>query len=196
VNAIICGASLVGWAAFLAALATRAERSLTGKSSFLVSFAPAAALAASVAVARPEEALARGAVLVALAVGAVADARTGYIFDCITLPAAAAGIVIAQVAHDVDSAVGALAIVLPFALFAAASWIGWGDVKAIFSLAIAFGPFESSLALFVACLCGIVYARARGRRSCPSRIPFVPPLATGAFVAFIIARPLRIFIGG
>jgi len=196
-TALVFGTSLVGWAALLAALATRAERSLAGSGTFFASFAPAAALGAFAGVVRePSEALARGAVLVALAVGAVADARTGCVFDCVTLPTAVAGVVLAALTSDAESpSIGVIAIVVPFVLFAAASWIGWGDVKSLFSLAVAFGPFESSLALFAACASGIVFAQTRAGRACLPQMPFVPHLAVGALTAFIVAKPLRALIG-
>jgi prepilin signal peptidase PulO-like enzyme (type II secretory pathway) len=196
-TAFVCGTSLVGWAAALSALATRAETSFGGRGAFFAAFAPAAAVGAFAGVARePCEALVRGAVLVALIVGAVADARTGHIFDCVTLPAAVAALALAATAGDADrSALGVLAILIPFVLFAAASWMGWGDVKALFSLVLAFGPFESSLALFAACVSGIAFAQTRVGRACRPRIPFIPHLAIGASVALIIAKPVRAFIG-
>jgi len=196
-SAFICSASLIGWAALLSALAARAERSLTGASSLCISFALAAPLGATAcAVREPREALARGAVLVALTVGAIADARTGYVFDSVTLPAAVVAIVFAMGATgDGRPSIGALAIVAPLALLAASSWLGWGDVKAAFSLSLAFGPFESCLALFVACISGLAFAQTRRGRACLPRMPFVPHLAVGALTALIAARPLRALIG-
>jgi prepilin signal peptidase PulO-like enzyme (type II secretory pathway) len=144
----------------------------------------------------PREALARGAVLVALTVGAIADARTGYVFDSVTLPAAVVAIVFAMGATgDGRPSIGALAIVAPLALLAASSWLGWGDVKAAFSLSLAFGPFESCLALFVACVSGLAFAQTPLGRACLPRMPFVPHLAVGALTALIAARPLRALIG-
>jgi prepilin signal peptidase PulO-like enzyme (type II secretory pathway) len=196
-SALVCGTWLVAWAAFLSALAVRSERSLCGSGSFIGSFVPAAALGLFAnALREPTETLVRGAVIVALAVGAVSDARTGYVFDCITLPAGVAAIAFAALWSDAGrDALGALLLLAPFAVAAANAWIGWGDLKMLFSVALAFGPFESSLALFVAALSGLLYVQIRAGGH-ERRIAFVPHLTAGAVVALMVAKPvLRVLVG-
>jgi prepilin signal peptidase PulO-like enzyme (type II secretory pathway) len=192
------GAWLFAWAALLSALAVRAQRAAGCGASFattlLVAMAPA--IVAS-AFREPRESLASGAVAVALAVGAVSDATTGYVFDCITAPTAAAAIGLAAFATDGASpAAGVLLFVAPLAIAAANSWIGWGDVKILFSVALAFGISQSLLILFVAALSGLLSLRVRAGGDPPRRIPFVPHLTIGAIVTIAFGKPLlRTLVG-
>jgi prepilin signal peptidase PulO-like enzyme (type II secretory pathway) len=120
-----------------------------------------------------------------VATGAV-DYRTGYIFDFATLPSAAISLAVAVATGSVSPAAHALfSIGVPIGALAAWSrgtWIAWGDIKAIFSIVIAFGVTESLLTLIVASLSGILHARALGARS----IPFGPHMALGAAIAVAV----------
>ncbi len=133
---------------------------------------------------RPQgEAIGRAATLGMLVATGIVDCRTGYLFDVATLPTAAVVLAVAIATGAMTAALHAFfAIALPIGVLAAWSrgtWIGWGDVKAVLSIVIAFGVAESLVTLIVASVSGIVHARAARSRS----IPFGPHLAFGAAAA-------------
>jgi prepilin signal peptidase PulO-like enzyme (type II secretory pathway) len=133
----------------------------------------------------PIEAAGESVVLAMLVATGLVDARCGFIADAATLPTAAISIALALITtHATSGAIAVLALLAPLAFLEAASrgtWIGRGDLKAMFSLAVAFGLVESSFALMVACFSGLAVARWRRTRT----IRFGPHLAAGAVLAAI-----------
>jgi len=181
------------WAAACAILAARPlipNRSGT----FALRFGPALAIGlAAAALLEPGAALAQGTAGVMLAAAAPIDAKTGYLFDSVTLPAAAVCILIAALERTATTALwGVAAIVAPLGVLAFVSrggWIGWGDVKACLSLAIAFGSIGSAMALFIASVLGLFAYAVRLHRG--HSIPFGPHLAAGAATVIVFGSQAR-----
>ncbi len=142
----------------------------------------------------PDEAASRAIALAMLATTAWGDLRSGYIFDAATFPSAVLCIATAIALRNAEA--GALALATTAAplalatLWSRSAWIGWGDVKAVFSLALAFGVFESSLALFLASISGLAQALLRKSTS----VRFGPHLAGGAFAATVLGPLVRPFV--
>jgi len=162
---------------------------------FVILFVPAAAVGIGAPLLRePQSAFFEGTAAIMLIIAGAVDSRTGYIFDVLTLPCGAICAVAAIAAHAVPAALATvLEIVGPLTLlafFSRGAWLGWGDVKACIPLAIAFGPFETPAALFLAALSGMLsaYAMRRGRGS---TIPFGPHLARGATLTLAFAPLAR-----
>jgi prepilin signal peptidase PulO-like enzyme (type II secretory pathway) len=178
----LVGSWLSLWAVACVFLARRAlAKDCAGVSALI--FVPALALGlAASALLDPRAALAEGTAGVMLAAVAPADARTGYLFDSVTLPSAAVCSLIAILERGTVAAVCAAgAIVVPLALVALVSrgrYIGWGDVKACLSVAVAFGFVEAALVLFLASVSGLLVCGLRIHRG--RSIPFGPHLASGA----------------
>jgi prepilin signal peptidase PulO-like enzyme (type II secretory pathway) len=147
------------------------------------------------------EAAACGVACIALTLAADADARTGYLFDAITLPTAALVLTIAfATGAGVASTIGCAMLCIVFGVVVLASRgraMGMGDVKAMASIGAAFGPAEAMLAIAAACTSGIIEASLRGRLRRHAEIRFGPHLAVGATFALVAGGPLtRSFIGG
>ncbi len=147
------------------------------------------------------EAAACGVACIALAVAADADARSGYLFDAITIPTAILVLAIAvATGSGVTAVVGCAMLCIVFGIVVTASRgraMGMGDVKAMASIGAAFGPAEAMLAIAAACTSGIVEAFVRGRLRRHAEIRFGPHLAVGATFALVAGGPLtRWFIGG
>jgi leader peptidase (prepilin peptidase)/N-methyltransferase len=135
-------------------------------------------------------ALAGGAPLVAVLVALVAaiiDARTGFIPDRLTAPAAALALAFASLGGSLAPAAlgalaGAAALGVPFAISRGRA-LGLGDVKLAATIGIGLGPVDVVRALGVAFAAGGAYAtwllvtRRAGRRAA---VPFGPFLALGA----------------
>jgi len=185
-------AFLIAWCALGIALVRRAE--------YRVAFAalpPAwreiaiglgvAVLAVSV---RPAPtAAACGVACIALVVASGADARTGLLLDAVTFPAAVlvASLAIAH-GNERDAAWGVAFLVGVFGTIVVASrgrYMGLGDVKAMYAIGAAFGPFESLVVIFVACASGIVAASLRGALARGAEIRFAPHLAIGSVFALV-----------
>jgi prepilin signal peptidase PulO-like enzyme (type II secretory pathway) len=182
-------AASLGWAVAMARLArlplSPIER--TGILSFAQSCCLIALATTLPFMCRPQnEAAGRAAALGMLVATGIVDCRMGYIFDAATLPTAVVVLAVAIVTGAVAPALHAFFVVeLPIGVLAAWSrgtWIGWGDVKAILSIVIAFGVAESLLALILASIAGIAEAHATKSRS----VPFGPHLAFGALAAAIL----------
>ena len=125
-----------------------------------------------------------GATCIALVAAAGADARTGYLFDSVTLPAAIVAIALA-IAGDrtSDAALAVFFVVGTFGgivAFSRGRMMGLGDVKALYTIAVAFGPLESAIAIFAACVSGICAAGIGSRLRRGLEIRFGPHLAVGA----------------
>jgi prepilin signal peptidase PulO-like enzyme (type II secretory pathway) len=148
----------------------------------------------------PADAAARGVACIGLWSAAGADARTGYLFDAATLPAAILTAAIAIGAgHAAQAAHGVLLLVGTFGatfVLSRGRLIGLGDVKAMYALGAAFGPAGGALAVAAAALCGLAVAFAPGRAGKPAQIPFGPHLATGGAIALLFADALVRCIAG
>ncbi|GAC1501771.1 MAG: hypothetical protein NVS1B2_27000 [Vulcanimicrobiaceae bacterium] len=142
-----------------------------------------------------------GAACIALAVASSADARTGFLFDAITLPAAAVVATLAILAGTGSAAVAGVALLVGgFGAIAVVSHgraIGLGDVKAMFAIGAAFGPLESLVVIFVACASGIATSALRGIFARGATIRFGPHLAVGSAFALVAGDPIvRALLGG
>ena len=184
--------SLVTWCAIAIALVRHAERraGMSRTSATWAVFALGTGIALLAVALRPGLAgAACGVACIALVVAGGADARTGLLFDAITLPAAilAAALAVASGASDLAAwgvalLVGAFGAVV---VFSRGRYMGLGDVKAMYAIGAAFGPFESLVAIFAACASGIITAAIVGRFARGAEIRFGPHLAVGATFALI-----------
>jgi prepilin signal peptidase PulO-like enzyme (type II secretory pathway) len=190
-----------GCAVLLARAAERRTLGMVGAASFRTIAAALCVAAGALALqARPGEAAARGITCIALVVVADADARTGLIFDAVTLPAAiivsAIGIVLGSAlacAAGVGVLVGTFGTIVVVSRGRA---MGLGDVKAMFSIGAAFGPLGAIVAIFAACLSGTVAAFLTGRLQRGQCVRFGPHLAAGAAFALVLTDPiLRLVMG-
>lgn len=143
---------------------------------------------------RDPYALAAAFACIALIVGAVADARTGYLFDTITFPAAVVTATLAVTAGSAfEATAGVVLLVGVFgsvAVFSRGRAIGLGDVKAMYAIGAGFGPAKAIFILFAASVSGLAVtavARCMERRGqAGSReIRFGPHLAIGSSLALI-----------
>jgi prepilin signal peptidase PulO-like enzyme (type II secretory pathway) len=188
-NGIAPAAAICAWSVAVAHLAATPLPSRDGR---ILSFTMLGALL-PLLTRSPAGAVGESVTLAMLVATGIVDARCGFIADIATLPTAAISIALAVVsAHASAAATAVLALVVPLALLEAASrgtWIGRGDLKAMFSLAVAFGLVESSLALAVASFSGLAVARWRRTRS----VRFGPHLAAGAIVAALFGPLLPTF---
>jgi prepilin signal peptidase PulO-like enzyme (type II secretory pathway) len=129
----------------------------------------------------------------AVVVGAFADARTGYLFDTITIPAAlVTGTVAVATGSAAEAMSGVLLLVGIFGavtVFSRGRAIGLGDVKAMYAIGAGFGPAKAILILFAASVSGLVataLAKCLAHRAPASReIRFGPHLAIGSSLALI-----------
>ena len=186
---LVVGAWLALWAAACAQLAGR-PLAPHSPLRFAELFVPALAVGiVAAAIREPRIAFAEGSAAVMLAAAGSVDAKTGFLFDSVTLPCAAicsAAAIAGDSAHAALLAVIAVSAPLAgLALLSRGAWIGWGDVKASFSLAVAFGPLESPVALFLASLSGLISSHFTG--GCGRRIRFGPHLAIGAAMTLAFA---------
>lgn len=189
--------SLVAWCAVAMALVRRAERrvGVTRPSASWIVFTLGAGVALLAVALRPGlSGAACGIACIALIVAGGADARTGLLFDAITLPTAllAAMLAIASGASDlamwgVVLLVGGFGAVV---VFSRGRYMGLGDVKAMYAIGAAFGPFESLVAIFAACASGIIAAAIAGRFARGAEIRFGPHLAIGATFALVAGDPI------
>jgi leader peptidase (prepilin peptidase)/N-methyltransferase len=130
----------------------------------------------------------------ALIVGAVADARTGYLFDAITLPAAVVTATLAVAAGSASEATAGVILLVGIfgavAVFSRGRAIGLGDVKAMYAIGAGFGPAKAIVILFAASVSGLAVTalarcfERRGMAGC-REIRFGPYLAIGSSVALI-----------
>ncbi len=190
-------AFLVAWCALGLALVRRAECTVAASAPP----APWRALALGAAVAslavllRPVPAAAAcGTACIALVVASGPDARTGLLFDAITLPAAALVAALAIATGTTQTAAWGVALLVGgFGTVVVASrgrYLGLGDVKAMYAIGAAFGPFESLVAIFAACISGIVAATLRGRLVRGAELRFGPHLAIGSTFALVAGDPI------
>ena len=125
------------------------------------------------------------------------DLRDGMLYDCITLPFAAAGFLcaVAGLVPVADALIGGtLCGVLFYCLYIAArGGLGGGDVKLAIGLGSWLGWSSAVAALWISFLLGgaaaavLLLMRRKGRQD---GIPFGPFLAAGGYIAFIAGEQL------
>ena len=132
------------------------------------------------------------------------DLRDGLLYDVITLPFAAAGLLFSLVGFSVPVANavigGTLCGVLFYCLYIAArGGLGGGDVKFAVGLGVWLGWEAAVVAVWIAFLLGgiaalfLLVTRRRGRRD---GIPFGPFLALGGYVGYVAGAELwRLYWG-
>lgn len=195
---ILVTAVLAVWSIASLALARNAEARATGRIPPLPWRAPAAlalaALCALLGRATPGAAITCGFACIALVAAADSDARTGYLFDAVTFPAAVLTTFAAIVTGTTfEAACGVVLLVGGFGavvVFSKGRLMGMGDVKAMFALGAAFGPLESLIAIFAACLCGIAVLSLAGSMRRGARLYFGPHIAAGSLFALIAGDPI------
>jgi prepilin signal peptidase PulO-like enzyme (type II secretory pathway) len=180
------------WPAYLATAAARDVRTLAPRLSgawpalfLLAAAAGLTALALDPSAAR----FTRATAAAALAAAAVIDAQTGLLIDRITLPACLTSAAWAAVSGSSrDALFGLLVLAGPAAtllLFARGRCLGWGDVKALAFLGIAFGPMRGAIAVSAACACGVLSTFVRSGQLTGRSVPFGPYLAAGALLGLV-----------
>ena len=203
VTTALIGAGLLAWIALGFALVRVAERNVTRGSvpAPWRTVTCALALGALALALRPVPQGALCAVAcIALVAASGADYRTGYLFDAITLPTAILVISLAIATHATLAAtLGMALLVVPFGalhVLTRGRMLGLGDVKAMYAVGAAFGPLESLVAIFAACLSGIVTVAIAGRLRRGAEIRFGPHLATGAAFALVAGAPISRYLTG
>jgi len=195
-NVLVIALALSSWAALLIAAATRAEDRISSsdsRSNWLPIVACGAIVAIGSSHGRDPSAFAAALACMAVVVGAFADARTGYLFDAITIPAAVVTVTAAiATGLGAEAMWGVMLLVGIFgaiAVFSSGRAIGLGDVKAMYAIGAGFGPAKAILILFSASVSGLVVtmlAKCIARRASVSReIRFGPHLAIGCSLALI-----------
>jgi leader peptidase (prepilin peptidase)/N-methyltransferase len=193
VSAGIVAVALVGWTLTAVALIRAGGRdtpNLAGTPSFGIALVAVALIPCAIVLrATPLAAVACGATSIALVLAGDADRRTGYLYDTLTFPTA---LIVAAVAiagnATFPAACGVALLVGSFGTLYVVTrgrLMGLGDVKAMFSIGAAFGPIESLLAIFVACVSGIVAAAVAGKLQRGASLAFGPHLATGCAFSLI-----------
>lgn len=183
---------LLGWLAFVMLRARSVERAMTSTAipPPWPTLGCALALVGLALVKRPlPEAVVGGCACVALIAASGPDVRTGYLFDAITLPAAVVVGILAIAIGASASAAGGVALLVgafgSIVLVSRGRLMGLGDVKAMYAIGAAFGPLESLVAIFAACVSGTVVALLSARFARGSEIRFAPHLAVGSAVALV-----------
>ena len=130
-------------------------------------------------------------VCIALIAAGSVDARTGYLADTLTAPAAFLALARATSGGTLVDAVVAVGVyvglfTLVFSL-SKGELVGLGDVKAIYAIAAAFGVAGAAVALFVASVSGLIVLRLSRRLHRGAALRFGPHLALGATSALLAA---------
>lgn len=199
----LLAASFIAWGVALFVLVRRAERHATAENLprpwRTVSCAVALGLLALALRPFPQAALC-GAACIALALAAGADYRTGYLFDALTFPTALAVTALAIANQTTTAAAwGVALLVVPFGTLVIVTrgrMLGLGDVKAMYAVGAAFGPLESLVAIFAACVSGIVTVAVAGRLRRGAEVRFGPHLAAGAAFALVAGDPIARHLAG
>jgi len=195
---VASAAALCVWAAVAGALAHCAECGLSVASvrrSSLTALGVAALVVPLALCSRTAAAaFACGETTIALAIGGAVDARTGYLVDAITFPAAVLAAAAAFGAHTTaDAAAGVACLVGAFGslvLWSRGRLMGAGDVKAMYAVGAAFGPGQSFVAIFVGCLSALFAAAVSGKLRRGATLPFGPHLAIGCAVTLVAGNPI------
>ena len=189
-----------GVGAALVAVVERAELGALSPARWRDVAAGCAVALLAVTVRPPAEAVVCGATCVGLVVAAGADARTGLLFDAITLPTAVLVTTLAILTGTGAAATaGVLLLVGIFGgivLVSRGRAMGLGDVKAMYAVGAAFGPTGALLVVFFSCISGIAATLARGSFARHAEIRFGPHLAIGSTIALIAGRPIRHYLLG
>jgi prepilin signal peptidase PulO-like enzyme (type II secretory pathway) len=188
---------LATWAALLYAAANLAESrvpSADPRSRWPEILACAAIVAVGSFEARDPNAVGAALTCIALVVGAFADARTGYLFDAVTFPAALVTAALAVATGSASQATAGVALLVGIfggvAVISRGRAIGLGDVKAMYAIGAGFGPANAVFILFAASVSGLA-AAALSRHIAPiawprlREISFGPHLAIGSTLALI-----------
>jgi prepilin signal peptidase PulO-like enzyme (type II secretory pathway) len=171
-----------------------AERRLTGTAGRFAweAIATAIALAAAAACEASSLPFLLGAsvCIVLVAAGSV-DARTGYLADSLTAPAAVLALARATIAGSSREALAAVGfyagtLTLVF-LFSKGNLIGFGDIKALYAIAASFGMAGTAFALLLASVSGLIVLRLSGRLRSRTVLNFGPHLAFGATLTLLTA---------
>lgn len=187
---------LVAWCAIGIYIVRRAERRIAPNTTSVwrdvIICASISAIAVTV---RPvPEAATCGAACIALIVASGADARTGLLFDAITLPSAVLVATLAIVEGRSTSAVEGVALLVgifgSIVILSQGRAMGLGDVKAMYAIGAAYGPSQSLVVVFVACVSGLFIAVCRGRLTRGTEVRFGPHLAAGSAFALIAGNPI------
>lgn len=137
---------------------------------------------------------------IALLAAAPADARTGYLYDAVTMPGAAGVLLLSYLfGRWGQSASVALLIagLLGGAIYVSRGrLLGMGDLKATFMTAAGFGWIETWLILFFASLSGILFALLHRQCRRGAEIRFGPHLATGAVITLLAGPQIERMLGG
>jgi prepilin signal peptidase PulO-like enzyme (type II secretory pathway) len=185
------------WTVLLSGAARRAESRISSadRGSRWPQILACAAIVAFVSfVTRDPNAMVAALACIALVIGAFADARTGYLFDAITFPAALVTAVLAVATGSASQATAGVAVLVGIfgavAVVSRGRAIGLGDVKAMYAIGAGFGPAKAIFILFAASLSGLAAAAlsrriARGAHPILREIPFGPHLAIGSSLALI-----------
>jgi leader peptidase (prepilin peptidase)/N-methyltransferase len=136
--------------------------------------------------------------LAAASIAAVADVRTGLIFDWLTAIVVALGLTVAAL-HDGDRAAlfGGLVTATPLLLLHLATnrrGLGFGDVKLAAGLGITLGVWGGLTAIVIAFVAGGAYGSmllATRKATRRTAIRFGPFLATGTYVAVLTPAVLQ-----
>ena len=197
------GAALLGWIALGFALVRFAERRVTGgslPSPWRTATCALAIEALALAVRPVPQAVLCAVACIALVVASGADYRTGYLFDAITLPTAIVVTALAIATHATGTATcGVTLLVVPFGaayIVTRGRMLGLGDIKAMYAVGAAFGPLESLIAIFAACVSGIIAVALAGRMRRGVEIRFGPHLAGGAAFALVAGGPIARYLMG
>ena len=135
---------------------------------------------------------------------AFVDLRDGMLYDVITVPLAAAGLIFSLMGAlmPVEDAIigGTLCGVLFYCLYIAArGGLGGGDVKLAVGLGIWLGWEAAIVAVWIAFLLGglaAVFLLVTGRKNPRDGIPLGPFLAVGGYVGFVAGSQLwRLYWG-
>ncbi|GAC1544758.1 MAG: hypothetical protein NVS3B16_13270 [Vulcanimicrobiaceae bacterium] len=188
---------LLGWLALAMLLGRRAERAVSADAvpPPWPTLASAAAVIAGALVSRPiGEAALCGCACIALVAASGPDARTGYLFDAVTLPAALLVTVLAAANDASGNAVAGVTLLVgtfgTLVICSRGRLMGLGDVKALYAVGAAFGPLESLVVLFAACTSGVIGALLSGKFARGTEIRFGPHLAAGSAFALVAGRPI------
>lgn len=184
--------ALIGWLCLMTFLARRAERRVTDGRlpAPWPTFACALVVIALGLVLRPlDQATICGAACAALVAASGPDARTGYLFDTVTMPAAIVVTMLAFAFGFTANAVAGVTLLVgtfgTLVLISRGRLMGLGDVKAMYAIGVAFGPLESVVAIFAACVSGTIVAIASSRLRLGSEVRFGPHLALGGAFSLV-----------
>ena len=188
---------LASWVVLAFILAWIAESRLRGSPAPISVLALAVGFAVAGMAARVmvfPEGLAPAIATISLVAAAQADARSGFLFDAVTLPSAVLVLIlVAVLGRTGEAAAGALPVTAAFGatiFLSRGRVLGMGDLKAMFVMAAAFGPLDSAIALLVASLSGIGTTIVSGRFQRGAELRFGPHLAAGAIFTLLAGDPI------